>query len=117
MLCTLTTPTYDLDGVVALRLSALPEPDGQRRRVNRIATLDGGVAINDFGFADADRTLLLRWVPTGQAQHAEIERLVQTYPLLQVATQAGVFLAAPEVYVAGAEESSLRLLVTAKLSA
>jgi len=117
MMCTLSTPAYDFDGVVTLRLSALPQPDGVRRRVNRIATLDGGVAVNDFGFADADRTLLLRWAPTGQAQHAEIDRLVQTYPLLQVATRDGVFLAAPETYVQGTEESSLRLLVTQKLSA
>lgn len=117
MLCIITTPTFDLDGVVRLQLTAPAEPEGTRRRVNRIATLDGGVAVNDFGFSDSDRILLLRWQPTGQAQHEEVERLVQTYALLQVATRGGVYLAAPEVYVQGNEESSLRLLVTSKLSA
>jgi hypothetical protein len=117
MLCFISTPTYDLDGVVALDVIAQPEPDGARRRVNRIATLDGGVVLNDFGFSDGDRTLLLRWRPTGRAQHDDIDRLLQTYPLLQVSTRAGVYLAAPEVYVQGGDESSLRLLVKSKLTA
>ena len=117
MLCTLSTPTYDLDGSIELALTALAEPGGARRRVNRIATLDGGVAVNDFGFSDADRTLLLRWKPTDQAQHEDIERLAQTYPLLQVATRGGVYLAAPETYTQGSDESTLRLLVVEKLSA
>ena len=78
--------------------------------------LDGGAALNDFGFTDADRTLVLRWAPVSRQQHEDIERLVQTYPLLQVALTSGVYLAAPETYQPGAEESSLRLLVTSKLS-
>lgn len=116
MLCVLTVPTFDIDGVVRLNLTAPAEPEGTRRRVNRSATLDGGVAVNDFGFSDGDRILLLRWQPTGKAQHLAVDRLVQIYPLLQVATAGGMYLAAPEVYVQGSEESSLRLLVTRKLS-
>ena len=116
MLCTVSTPSFDLDGFVQLRLTSPAEPSETRRRVNRIATLDGGVALNDFGFTDADRTLLLAWSPESRRQHEAIERLVQTYPELQVATASGVYLAAPEVYQQGNEESTLRLLVLAKLS-
>jgi hypothetical protein len=116
MLCTISTPTWDLDGFVELELSNRVEPSDTRRRVTRIATLDGGAALNDFGFTDADRTLVLRWAPVSRQQHEDIERLVQTYPLLQVALTSGVYLAAPETYQPGAEESSLRLLVTSKLS-
>lgn len=117
MRCTLSTPTFDLDGFIELQLSSPAEPSETRRRVTRIATLDGGVALNDFGFTDADRTLLLSWQPTTREQHLDIERLVQTYPQLQVAIASGVYLAAPEVYQQGNDESTLRLLVIAKLSA
>lgn len=116
MLCAISTTTWDLDGFVELELSNRVEPSDTRRRVTRIATLDGGAALNDFGFTDADRTLVLRWAPVSRQQHEDIERLVQTYPLLQVALTSGVYLAAPETYQPGAEESSLRLLVTSKLS-
>ena len=49
--------------------------------------------------------------------HEDIERLVQSYALLQVALTSGVYLAAPEAYQQGAGESTLRLLVKQKLSA
>ena len=117
MLCTLSSTTWDLDGFVELQLTSPAEPSETRRRVNRIATLDGGAVFNDFGFTDADRTLVLRWAPTSQAQHDEIEHLVQVYPLLQVALRSGVYLAAPETYQQGTDESTLRLLVKQKLSA
>ncbi len=117
MLCTVSTPSFDLDGFVTLRLVSPAEPSETRRRVNRIATLEGGVALNDFGFTDADRTLALVWTPESRQQHEAIERLVQTYPQLHVATASGVYLAAPEFYQQGNEESTLRLLVIAKLSA
>jgi hypothetical protein len=117
MRCTLSTPTFDLDGFVELQLSSPAEPSETRRRVNRIATLDGGAVLNDFGFTDADRTLLLSWQPTGRQEHLDIERLVQTYAQLQVAITSGVYLAAPEVYQQGDDESTLRLLVIRKLSA
>jgi hypothetical protein len=117
MLCTICAPEFDLDGVVKLRLVSDVEPSETRRRVSRIATLDGGVAINDFGFSDGDRTLLLRWAPESRQQHDDIERMVQLYPLLQVALRSGVYLAAPESYQPGSDESTLRLLVKQKLSA
>lgn len=117
MLCTISTPTFDLDGFVEVQVESQAEPSETRRRVNRIATLDGGVVLNDFGFTDGDRTILLRWQPADRAQHDDIERLVQTYGQLQIATRSGVYLAAPETYQQGDEESTLRLLVIEKLSA
>lgn len=116
MLCIVSTPDYDLDGFVELQLVSQAEPSETRRRVTRIATLDGGVVLNDFGFSDGDRTMVLRWQPASRAQHEDIERLVQTYSQLQVAVRSGVYLAAPESYQQGSDESSLRLLVVEKLS-
>jgi hypothetical protein len=113
----LSTTIFDPEGFVAL--DVLPESalDERRRRVNRVATLDGAAAFNDFGFSDADRTFTLRWVPTDAATEAAIDRLVQTYPRLLLAVPGGVFLVAPEILTPGGAESTLILLVERKLTA
>lgn len=115
MLAALASTTWDPIGYVLVDL--LPSvPDGDtRRRVTRSATLDGGVAINDGGFAEGDRVLVLRWEPKPDL-HRDVERLMQLYSRLHVATRAGVYLAAPEVYSPGPNEASLRLLVVQKVS-
>lgn len=117
MLATLSTTIYDFSGFVEIDL--LPDyTDGEvRRRVNRVATLDGEAVINDGGFSDADRTLDLRWKSYSATEEANIERLVRTFGSLVVSTRSGVFLASPEFYTPRADESTLRLLVLSKLSA
>jgi hypothetical protein len=117
MLTCLSTLTFDLDGFIEVSTSDKMTSGDTRRRVNRIATLDGGVAVNDFGFTDADRTINMIWQPVSRAVEDAIDRLVQTYDRLHVSTRAGVFLAAPETYTPGAAESRLRLLVIEKVSA
>ena len=115
MLNTISTLVFDPDGYIEL-MCGEDAPSDVRRRVNRVATLDGGAAINDFGFSHADRTISLRWTVTQRATEAAVDRLVQTYSRLAVSTRAGVFLSAPEVFSPGPSESTLRLLVLAKLS-
>lgn len=117
MLTCLSTLTFDLDGFIEVATSDKMNSGDTKRRVNRIATLDGGVAVNDFGFTDADRTINMVWQPASRAVDEAIDRLVQTYDRLHVSTRAGVFLAAPETYTPGAAESRLRLLVIEKVSA
>ena len=112
----LTTTTFDLDGAVTLRV--LPGSDfGEiRRRMNRIATLDGGVVTNDFGATDGDRTIRLQWTPQNAASEAQIARLVRLYQRLRVSCSEGVFLAAPESYKSSSGVSTLSLLVAEKIS-
>lgn len=118
MLATLSTRDFDPAGYVQLRVSFVSALGGERaRRVGRVATLDGGVALNDFGYTDGDRTIDLRWKPVSDAQERAVERLLRTYPTLCVALPDGAFLAAPERYTPGADESTLRLLVVSRLSA
>ena len=117
MINTLSTPAFDLDGFIQLEVFNNTTIGETRRRTNRIATLDGGAVINDFGYSDSDRTIDLRWMPASRDQEQAIDRLVQFYAELQVATRDGVFLAIPETYRPGANESTLRLLVLEKLSA
>ncbi len=116
MLNVLSAPTYDLSGYV--EIDVLPEASfvGAERRVNRVRTLDGGVVINDGGFAEGDREIVLRWQPTTQSQAEAVERLLRLYSLLNVSTRRGVFSAAPERFTPGPAENTLRLLVKTKLS-
>jgi hypothetical protein len=116
MLNVLSTPTFDPAGYIEIDVADAQAPSDIKRRVNRTPTLDGGAAINDFGFSDADRTIELRWQNLSRSTDDAVSSMVQSYQLLQVSTRDGVFLAAPELYAPRNDESSLRLLVIEKLS-
>lgn len=87
-----------------------------RRRVNRVATLDGGAVVNDFGHSEADRTVTLEWQQEVPGLHEALERLVRLYGRLRLVTQDGVFLVAPESYKRDARKARLVLLVLDRLS-
>lgn len=110
MLVHLTAQLFDPFGAVALDCLEETRSGQVSRRMNRVATLDGGAAFNDFGFAEADRTIQLRWVPADAATEAAVARLVRLHRWLYVSMPDGVWLAAPESYQPG-PESSLSLLV------
>ncbi len=117
MLATISSTTFDPSGYIELDADPASVLGGERRRrANRIATLDGGVAINDFGYADGDRTIDLTWQPRAAAVEDNVQRLLALYPRLQVSVRSGVFLAAPETFTPGTDSSRLRLLVISKLS-
>jgi hypothetical protein len=111
----LTTPVYDINGAVAIDVLPTTELGDVTRRMNRTQTLDGGVAVNDYGHSEADRTITLRWRTLDREAEANIIRLVKSYGLLNVSTRDGLFSAAPETYRNTANESSLILLVKEKL--
>ena len=117
MLNTISSAEADLAGYIELDVTPESTDGDVLRRVSRVATLDGGVVLNDAGFSEADRTIELAWSPVSAEIEASIVRLLQTYSRLQVSTRSGCFLAAPEAYRPGARESTLRLLVVSKLSA
>lgn len=116
MLVTLSTTTFDLDGAIEIDALETSDLGETRRRMNRIATLDGGVVFNDFGATDGDRTIRLQWVPQDAASEAQIARLVRLYQRLRVSCSEGVFLAAPESYKSSSGVSTLSLLVAEKIS-
>lgn len=111
----LTTLAFDIEGAVTLDVLPTSEMGDTARRMSRVATLDGGAVVNDFGHTAADRTITLRWRPQSRALEASVVRLVQLYGRLNVATRDGLFRVAPETYRNTATESSLILLVLEKL--
>ncbi|HMN55655.1 MAG TPA: hypothetical protein PKE15_00275 [Ottowia sp.] len=116
MLNTVSAELFDPAGHVLLDVTEGSAFHPVPRRVNRVKTLDGGAVINDGGYTPADRTITLVWAADSEDAHAAVSRLLQLHPRLVVSTRDGVFLAAPEHYRPGPDQSSLRLLVTAKLS-
>jgi len=101
MLIRLSTTTFDPLGVIELNVNSEQSDFGEaRRRVTRIATLDGGAVFNDFGLAQADKTITLVWAIASKAQ----------------SVPTGIFLAAPEAYASTQSTGTLTLLVKSKLS-
>lgn len=113
---TLTPLMFDPLGGVTLDVVPDQTLGETRRRMNRIATLDGGAVFNDFGFSESDRTITLRWRVRSRAQEAAVQRLVQLYARAHVATAQGFYLAALELYTPGVQESTLSLLVVDRLA-
>lgn len=116
MLNVLSTTTYDPAGYVEIQAVDAQTAGATTRRVNRVQTMDGGSVPNDFGFTDADRTIELAWRSRDVATDNAVDRLLRLYSQVQIATRAGVYLAALETFTPGADESRLRLLVLSKLS-
>lgn len=116
MIVHLTAQQFDINGAVIL--DCLPDVNSGevRRRTNRVATLDGSAAFNNFGFSEADRTISLKWQPTSEADEAAVSALVRNNAFVYVSMPDGLWLAAPEAYTPGAKESRLTLLVSEKIS-
>ena len=112
----LACPTFDLDGTAAIDPLGSSDFGEVRRRVNRVQTLDGGVAVNDGGTSDGDRTFAVAWRTGPLTREQRIERLVSTYSRLSVSTREGLFAVAPESYRRTAGESKLTLLVVERLA-
>ena len=116
MRITLNSRLFDLDGSIDID-ARIDSTDGATvRRVTRVATTDGGVAINDRGYSEGDRTLDYTWRTVSKDHNDSVDYLVKTYPELSVSTSHGVYLAAPEAFTPGVDESNISLLVKSKLS-
>lgn len=112
---TISSPTFDLDAYI--QISPIPGGDGEtRRRVSRVKTLDGGVAVSDRGHSEGDRTIEYRWRPISKAHNDAVSRMVKLYPLVNVSNADGVFSAVPESFVPSPDECVITLLVTEKVS-
>ncbi len=93
MIAHLSSLTVDPLGSVWLDL--LPESAVYKadRRVNRVKTLDGGYALNDFGFSHCDRDATLYW-RADETTDFLARRLLELYSRVYLALPEGLFLAA-----------------------
>lgn len=111
----ITAPVFDLDGHVMLIGVDPAGLTGFERRNNRIPTLDGGAAIPDFGYSDADRTFDIRWPSRDKHQVDTIRRLAKTYSRLIVVTEEGCFIGAPGPFAMRDNEAQIQILVEKRI--
>lgn len=116
MLAILTAPTFDPLGSVHLHV--LPDSANweRRRRVSRVATLDGGAAINDGGYAVADQTVTLRWPVRDATTGPAVQRMVQQHARLTLSIGGSLYEVVAEAYTPGADTDALTLLIAAQLA-
>lgn len=116
MLVSVNAYTFDLGGSVILDCkSAYTAAGGRPKRVNRVATLDGSAAFNDFGFSDADRTIELTWQPDA-ATDETVQRIHQLHSRVFVSLPGEVFVGYPETLSPGDSENTWRILIAEKLN-
>ena len=111
MFVSISALTFDIAGNVRIGAVGDDSESVTSRRVNRAATLDGGVVISDAGYAPGDRNLFYSWKPDSKAANDALARLVRLYSLLRVSTKDGVYIAAPQAFTPGVTESTISLYV------
>ena len=86
----LTTPTFDPDGRVVITESGNSRLGDVSRRVMRTATLDGGAVLSDFGYSDADRTIVVV-ANMAVGVRLRLQRLMRLYNNLVLTSHEGIF--------------------------
>ena len=115
MIAHLSAVTVDPLGSVWLTLlteSALHRAD---RRVTRVKTLDGGYALNDYGYAHCDRDAVIYWRSDATTDYL-VRRLMELYGQIYVALAEGLFLASIESMDTANDRSSARLMLLQKMT-
>lgn len=108
---------YDESGDMVFSTPARTEDEVRaNRRVSRTATLDGGVAVTDFGYSDGDRDIKVVDPSATDEAIAFAKRVVENYPVVTVSSRDGSFLAVPDgwEYVGGV--LTLKLLIVERIS-
>lgn len=112
----ISAPVFDIDGSVVITNPIRTGEKDLRRRVSRIATLDGGAVFNDFGYSEADRTFNIEFRATDKALVDLLARLTKTYARLIVSSEDGCFIGAPESFSSDTDPVRLTILVERKIS-
>lgn len=84
------------------------------RRVNRVKTLDGGVAVNDFGLSHADRTFTLIFYPS-EAATATLQAIMANHQAITLSCREGLFSAVIREMQFNENEATLVALSTGQL--
>ncbi|MDY0071828.1 MAG: hypothetical protein RBR77_04180 [Thauera sp.] len=115
MMVTLSSLTFDPDGYIEIEPLSDTDYGALVRRVNRVATLDGGVAINNFGLTDADRTVRIAFMRTAELDRLT-DRLFRLYAFACLVMDDGVYRVALESRILDGAECRLSLLIVERLN-
>lgn len=112
----LSSLTFDPLGFVEIDATSASDPGELRRRIARVATLDGGVALNNFGMTDADRTATVRF-PRTPGSFDATNRLFRLYAFAIMSARDGVYRVALSSLSSNGDECIMVLLILEKLNA
>jgi hypothetical protein len=106
--------TFDMSGFI--EFEPLPDADYGllARRFKKSQTLDGGVAVSDFGYTSADREFDIRLKPTS-AEDSTLRYIVENHDQVHVSTAEGFFKAVPQYTIRGGL-ASLTLSITEQIA-
>lgn len=88
---TLRVPEYEARGNIKINELADSKLLDSTRRVNRRATIDGGVFLDDLGFSHGDRTFDIKSQETLENSE-RLRELQRNYRIYECVTSEGVFL-------------------------
>ena len=96
----ISTPIFDLQGSRYFRRTELDcqqlnQNNRRDRRVSRTATLDGGVSINDNGYAPGDRDITIKVPNASKVISDYLAYIAETYSQIIISTEESVFLGVP----------------------
>ena len=93
----ITAPTYDLDGVLVVETQRLSTSTykGLTRRSTRTATLDGSSVLNDLGFSDSDRTVVVK-IKATESEDLIVENFMKFYSTVNLYMGGDAFIANPK---------------------
>lgn len=111
----ISTIIADPNGCLIFSLSPVNSNLGDyKRRVSRLATLDGGVAIVDSGFTHSDRTITLS--PSTDEATLELfetlQSMCQQYSKVLLFLEDGAYAAVPEQVSKSRNVIMMRLLIS-----
>jgi hypothetical protein len=112
----ISTPTFNINGAVCLKLADASELKTNARRISRTATLDGGALIVDGGFSDADRTFAVNYQDLSEADELALWEIFKDYPLVTMSTDEGCFSVAIETMRAKNGSGSLNIFFKERMS-
>lgn len=112
----ISTIAYDPLGYASLTLAHDNGFLDAGRRVNVVPTLDGGVAVDDAGATEADKTFALAVKPRNRAEAEQIQYLTTSYPQLKLAMRGGLFQVVPLSVAFTGVECTWNLRVVARLA-
>lgn len=114
---TFSSKVFDLDGSVSVQ--EIDGGLGQRgsiRRVSRTKTLDGGVALDDAGYAEGDRTFNVEVEDISQSALETLHRIHSLYSVHLCANEEGIFEGVIEEIGLLGGKTTITFLVSRKLS-
>lgn len=91
MMINISTLEFDPKGTVDGKILLGSKLDERKKRISKTATLDGNVAIVDFGFSESDRELYFN-LSLEKIAFDKLERIARIYEQVLISCYKGLFL-------------------------